>query len=63
MIIGFPGMEQARAWYDSPAYQELLPLRTDHIAGDVLLVEGVAPGYDAAGTAAAYRAAAASAAQ
>ncbi|WP_328319313.1 DUF1330 domain-containing protein [Streptomyces sp. NBC_00388] len=59
VIIGFPGIEEARAWYDSPAYQELLPLRTDHIPGDVVLVEGVAPGYDAATTAAAYRAAAA----
>ncbi|WP_328537025.1 DUF1330 domain-containing protein [Streptomyces sp. NBC_00344] len=56
VIVGFPGIAEARAWYDSPAYQELLPLRTDHIAGDVVLVEGVAPGYDAARTAARYRA-------
>lgn len=48
VIIGFPGIEKARAWYDSEAYQEILPLRTKHITGDVVLVEGVAPGYDAA---------------
>ncbi|MFF4184699.1 DUF1330 domain-containing protein [Streptomyces sp. NPDC001691] len=57
VIIGFPGIEEARAWYDSAAYQELIPLRADHIPGDVVLVEGVADGYDASRTAAAYRAA------
>ncbi|WP_329463371.1 DUF1330 domain-containing protein [Streptomyces sp. NBC_01431] len=56
VIIEFPGMDEARGWYDSAAYQELLPFRTDHMAGDVVLVEGVAPGYDAAHTAAAMRA-------
>ncbi|MBT2511896.1 DUF1330 domain-containing protein [Streptomyces sp. ISL-98] len=55
VIIGFPGIEKARAWYNSEAYQEILPLRTKHITGDVVLVEGVAPGYDAAQTAARMR--------
>lgn len=55
VVIGFPGIEQARAWYDSDAYQEILPLRTRHITGDVILVEGVAPGYDASVTAARIR--------
>ncbi|GAA1966487.1 DUF1330 domain-containing protein [Kitasatospora viridis] len=45
IIIGFPDLEQARAWYDSPAYQEILPLRTEHSVGDVLLVGGVPEGY------------------
>jgi uncharacterized protein (DUF1330 family) len=57
VMIGFPSMEQARSWYDSAAYQELLPLRTRHIPGDVLLIDGVAPDYDPAATAAAMRAA------
>jgi uncharacterized protein (DUF1330 family) len=57
VIVGFPGIEEARAWYDSPAYRELIPLRADHIPGDVVLVEGVPPGYDAGKTAAAMRAA------
>ncbi|TQK52243.1 uncharacterized protein (DUF1330 family) [Streptomyces sp. SLBN-118] len=51
VIIGFPGLEEARDWYESEAYQELVPLRTRHMAGDVVLVEGVAPGYDASLTA------------
>jgi uncharacterized protein (DUF1330 family) len=48
VIIEFPGMAAARAWYDSPAYQEILPLRADHIAGDLILVGGVGPDYDPA---------------
>ncbi|MER7761689.1 DUF1330 domain-containing protein [Streptomyces sp. NPDC097619] len=58
VMIAFPDIEQARAWYASPAYQELLPLRTDHIPGEIILVEGVPAGYEAAKTAAALREAA-----
>ncbi|GAA2354856.1 DUF1330 domain-containing protein [Streptomyces cuspidosporus] len=46
VLIEFPGPAEARAWYESPAYQEILRLRTDHIEGDLILVEGVGPGYD-----------------
>ncbi|MHB9855525.1 DUF1330 domain-containing protein [Streptomyces krungchingensis] len=56
-MLVFPSFADARAWYDSPAYQELLPLRTRHIDGDLLLVDGVAPGYRAAETAQHLRAA------
>ncbi|WP_410536821.1 DUF1330 domain-containing protein [Streptomyces sp. KL2] len=45
VVIGFPGPDEARAWYDSAAYQEILPLRTAHIDGGALLVEGVGPDY------------------
>ncbi|MFI2372890.1 DUF1330 domain-containing protein [Streptomyces sp. NPDC018833] len=55
VIIGFPGMNEAHDWYESAAYQELIPLCTRHMAGDAVLVDGVAPGYDAAGTAALLR--------
>lgn len=58
VIIEFPDLERARAWYASPAYQEILHLRTDHIPGTAILVDGVGPGYDAAATAAHLRAAA-----
>ncbi|MCX4411376.1 MULTISPECIES: DUF1330 domain-containing protein [unclassified Streptomyces] len=57
VIIAFPSLTDARAWYDSSAYQELLPLRTRHIDGDILLIDGVAPDYDPAATATALRAA------
>ncbi|MER7957238.1 MULTISPECIES: DUF1330 domain-containing protein [unclassified Streptomyces] len=59
VMIAFPSMEAARDWYDSAAYQEILPLRTRHIPGDILLIDGVPPGYDPASTAAAMRAASA----
>ena len=55
VIIEFPGVDEARAWYDSPAYRDILPLRTRHIEGEAIIVAGVAPGYDATATAAALR--------
>ena len=55
VIIEFPSVDDARAWYDSPAYQEILPQRTDHIDGEAIIFEGVEPGYDAAATAAVIR--------
>ncbi|GGP35855.1 MULTISPECIES: DUF1330 domain-containing protein [Streptomyces] len=57
VVLGFPGTAEAHAWYASPAYQEILPLRTRHIDGDVVIVPGVGPEYDASATAAAMRAA------
>lgn len=56
VVIGFPAIEDARAWYDSPAYQEILPLRTRHIEGDIVLVEGEGPDHDSAAMGAAMRA-------
>ncbi|MFJ3199734.1 DUF1330 domain-containing protein [Streptomyces sp. NPDC086989] len=56
VVLGFPDIERARAWYASPAYQALAPLRTRHIPGELILVDGVPPGYDASKTAAALRA-------
>ena len=41
IVLSFPDMTQARTWYKSPAYQEILHLRTDHLVGDVILVDGV----------------------
>ncbi|WP_228980487.1 DUF1330 domain-containing protein [Streptomyces sp. DH12] len=55
VIVAFPSMSHARAWYDSPAYQELLPLRTRHLDGDLILIDGLPPNYDPATTAAALR--------
>lgn len=55
VVIGFPGIAQARAWWDSAAYREIAPLRSRHIDGDIILVDGVAADYDPATTAAAMR--------
>ncbi|MFF5447208.1 DUF1330 domain-containing protein [Streptomyces sp. NPDC012888] len=48
VLIEFPGLVEARAWYDSPAYRAILRLRADHIEGDLLLIDGVGPDYDPA---------------
>ncbi|WP_067699949.1 DUF1330 domain-containing protein [Nocardia jejuensis] len=57
VLLEFRDMDQARGWYHSPAYQEIAHLRTDHIDGDLLLIEGVGPGYDPRERAAKLRAA------
>ncbi|MFF6906101.1 DUF1330 domain-containing protein [Streptomyces sp. NPDC012389] len=57
VLVAFPGVEEIRAWYASPAYREILPLRTRHFDADVVIVPGVGPEYDASATAAAMRAA------
>ncbi|GGQ65878.1 DUF1330 domain-containing protein [Streptomyces asoensis] len=51
VVIGFPSLDRARAWWDSPAYQEIAPLRARHIEGDIVLAPGVAEDYDPAATA------------
>ena len=55
VIIEFPDVAAVKAWYASPEYRAILPLRTDHIEGSAIIVEGVRPGYQAAITAAALR--------
>lgn len=47
VVIGFPSMAQAQAWYGSPAYAAIRPLRTANTVGEVVLVEGVAEGHRA----------------
>lgn len=48
VVIAFPDLGAARAWYDSPGYQDILPLRTRNADGVTLLVDGVPAGYRAA---------------
>jgi uncharacterized protein (DUF1330 family) len=47
VLIEFPSMEMARAWYHSKAYQEILPLRTRHSDSAAALIEGLPAGYRA----------------
>ena len=47
IVIGFPDREAARAWYASPAYQAILPLRSRNSQGDVILINGVGKGHRA----------------
>ncbi len=41
VVIAFPDLDSAKAWYASPAYQAILPLRTRNAISDVYLIEGV----------------------
>jgi len=41
IVIEFPDRAHARAWYTSPAYREILRLRTGNSESDVVFVDGV----------------------
>jgi len=43
VVIAFDSAEQARAWYNSPAYQAIRPLRQGAVKGRMFIVEGMAP--------------------
>lgn len=47
IVIEFPDKERARAWYASPAYRRILPLRMDNSKGDVILIDGVSRDHKA----------------
>ncbi|MEU7750496.1 DUF1330 domain-containing protein [Micromonospora sp. NPDC049101] len=55
VIVEFPDSASARSWYHSPAYQEIKPLRTRHLAGELIIVEGVDADHSSAELAAALR--------
>ena len=41
VVIEFPSMEQARAWFHGDGYQELAAIRREASTADIVLVEGV----------------------
>jgi uncharacterized protein (DUF1330 family) len=41
LIIEFPTVEAAKSWYESPGYQEILPIRLKASADNMVIVEGV----------------------
>jgi uncharacterized protein (DUF1330 family) len=41
IVIEFPDRPRAQEWYDSPAYQEILPLRTENSTSTVFIIDGV----------------------
>ncbi|MEW1753005.1 DUF1330 domain-containing protein [Streptomyces angustmyceticus] len=56
VLLEFPGMAEARSWYDSPAYRKILPLRVNNAVSDLIFVDGVGPGFTVAGFAQQIRA-------
>jgi len=57
VLIEFPSHADARAWYDSPEYEKIRPLRVNNAISDLILVDHVAPGFTVAGFARQVRAA------
>ena len=47
IVIAFPSRQNADDWYASSAYQVIKRLRSDHVDGDILLIDGVDPGHKA----------------
>jgi len=47
VVIEFPSTQAALDWYASPAYQEILALRTENSNSMATVVEGVPAGYRA----------------
>ena len=41
VVVAFPSMAAAKAWYDSPEYQAILPIRTANTDDKLILVEGL----------------------
>jgi uncharacterized protein (DUF1330 family) len=41
VVLEFPSVAAAEAWYGSAAYQAILPLRTANADSDVVIVAGV----------------------
>jgi uncharacterized protein (DUF1330 family) len=50
IIIEFPDLEHARSWYHSPAYQEIVSLRTNHAESNIIIVDSVSAGHQATDT-------------
>lgn len=44
VILEFDSKEAFRTWYDSDAYQAILPLRTESTPGTLIAVRGLAQG-------------------
>ena len=40
VILEFPSREKAEAWYQSPAYQKILPLRLKCMTSNFIIIDG-----------------------
>lgn len=51
IIIEFPDHDSARSWYQSQAYQEIAPMRSDHAEeSNIIIVDQVEEGHKAMDT-------------
>lgn len=61
VLMEFPSREAATNWYNSAAYQEILPLRLKNAISDVILIDQIPEGFTIKGYAESVRAAIAAA--
>jgi uncharacterized protein (DUF1330 family) len=47
IVIEFPDRSHAQDWYASPAYREILPLRTENSTSTVFIIDGVGRDHQA----------------
>jgi len=40
VVLEFPSLEHARAWYADPEYEAIIPLRHQSARSQILLIEG-----------------------
>ena len=43
VVLEFPTLNAAKAWYSSPAYQKILPIRLKSTRSRMMFVDGVDP--------------------
>jgi uncharacterized protein (DUF1330 family) len=48
VLMEFPDRGAAQAWYRSPAYQQIIRLRTDNTVSDIILVDRAGPTFTSA---------------
>ncbi len=57
VLMEFPSREAATNWYNSPAYQEIMPLRAKNAISDIILIDQMPEGFTIKGFAEGVRAA------
>jgi uncharacterized protein (DUF1330 family) len=55
VLMEFPDRTAATAWYNSPEYQAILPLRTRNAISDLIFIDGLPAGFTVKGFAADIR--------
>ena len=55
VLMEFPNREAATAWYNSPAYTAIRPLRTNNAISDLILIDQLPEGFTVKGFAAEVR--------
>jgi uncharacterized protein (DUF1330 family) len=49
VLMEFPSHDAATAWYKSPEYQAILPLRTRNAISDIILIDQLPEGFTVKG--------------